>query len=340
MTTRSGSRLASALLALTFAAAVPAFARASRSSDDALSLVPADAASVAVVRLNDLRSSPLAGKLFENADHMTVDGDAARFLEEARLNPKDDVDTVVVAGMSPSAGGETSALVMFEGRFEAQRLASAAEGRGAVRVSSPGGDYYLLPDRKERGHKGAVAFVSARLVIAGSEPAVVRALADRAAGTTGFAGGAGLGRQLGRIDRGASAWALVDVARYPALRNRKANIHVEGEANGEAFAVVGVMKSVSFLVFQASARGDALDLSAAGLTADEETRNLLEDSLRGLLAMWRLAAQEKAPETVAALRKFTVKNDSESVSVRGTLPGSLLRAMADKAKLRKQRDDR
>jgi hypothetical protein len=44
-------------------------------------------------------------------------------------------------------------------------------------------------------------------VIAGSEDAVAQALVARAAGGTGFASGAGLGRQLSRIDIGSkNAW--------------------------------------------------------------------------------------------------------------------------------------
>lgn len=324
---------------LALCAAAPPLSAASRSADALLSLVPADAASVAVVRLNDLRESPLSARLFAGADHMTVDGDAGRFLEEAQLNPKKDVDTVVIAGR-PSAGDKGSpTLALFEGRFDPDRLARAAEGRGAVRRSTPAGDYYLLPEG-HHGHgeerPGAVAFASPNLVIAGTESAVARALADRRAGGSGFASGAGLGRELRRVDRGASVWALVDVARYPSVANRSANMHVSGEINGEpAAAILGVMKSVSLVAFQAKASGEALELSATGVTADADTRQLLEDSLRGLMAMWRLAVQEKSPEMVTIIRRFSVSSDGEGVSVRGTLPAAFIRSIAEKAEGKK-----
>ncbi|HKC82667.1 MAG TPA: hypothetical protein VKD46_01565 [bacterium] len=339
MKTRALSSFAVIVLA-TLAAAAPCAARTSRSSDDALSLVPADAASVAVVRFSELRSSPLAGKLFANADSITVDGDAARFLEDARLQPKKDVDTVVIAGMPSAGGGDTPILVMFEGRFDPERLAAAAVGRGAELRTAPAGDYYLLPQKSEKGKKGAAAFVSRRLILVGSEPEVIQALANREAGGTGFAGGAGpLGRQLGRIDRSASAWALVDVSRHPFGRKGGAHIHIERESSSEpVVSLLGAMTSVSLVSLQASARGDALELSIGGVCADAETRQLIEDSLKGILAMWRLAAQEKSPELVSALRKFAVTSSSDGVSVKGTLPGSFLRAMADKAeKKREQR---
>jgi hypothetical protein len=331
------SRLLSRFLAgtaLALCAAAAPLSAASRSADALLSLVPADAASVAVVRLNDLRESPLSAKLFAGADRMTGDGDAARFLEEAQLNPKQDVDTVVIAGR-PSAGGKGSpTLALFEGRFDPDRLARAAEGRGAARRSTPAGAYYLLPEG-HHGHgeesPGAVAFAGPNLVIAGTESAVAQALADRQAGGTGFASGAGLGRELKRVDRGASVWALVDVARYPSLAHRSIHSHVSGDVNGEpAMAIMGAMKSVSFVAFQAKASGDALELSATGLSSDADTRQLLEDSLRGLMAMWRLAVQDRSPELVSVLRKFSVSSDSETVSIHGTLSGSALRALSQK----------
>jgi len=341
---RSVSRTVPALAALVLCAAAPLSAD-SRSADNLLSLVPADAASVAVIRLNDLRESPLSARLFAGADHMTVDGDAARFLEEAQLNPKKDVDTVVIAARASSGGHGSPTLALFEGRFDADRLARAAEGRGAARKSSSAGDYYLLPEGHHHGHggeerPGAVAFAGPNLVIAGTESAVVQALADRQAGGTGFASGAGLGRELKRVDRGASVWALVDVTRYPAVANRSARVQVSGDVNGEpAAAIMGVMKSVSLVAFQAKANGDALELSATGVTSDADTRQLLEDSLRGLMAMWRLAVQEKSPEMVTMIRRFSVSSDGEGVSVRGTLPAAFLRSIADKAE-RKRSESR
>ena len=333
---RFASRLSLAAAALALCAAAAPVSASSRSADSLLALVPADAASVAVVRLNDLRESPLSARLFAGADRMTVDGDAARFLEEARLDPKKDVDTVVIAAR-PSEGGKGSpVLALFEGRFDPDKLARAAEGRGAVRRSTPAGEYYLLPEGHRHGigdgQPGAVAFAGPTLVIAGTESAVAQALADRQAGGTGFASGAGLGRELKRVDRGASVWALVDVTRYPAIANRSAHVHVSVDADGEpAAAVLGVMKSVSLVAFQAKASGDALELSATGITSDAETRQLLEDSLRGLMAMWRLAVQDKAPEMVTMIRRFSVSSDGEGVSVRGTLPAAFIRSIAEKA---------
>ncbi len=321
---------ASSLFALLALAAAPS-ARGARRAEDPLSLVPPGAASVAVVHLDRLRSSPLSAKLFTDADHMTADGDAARFLAEANLNPKRDVDTVVISSQ-PAEMGNTPVLALFFGRFDPARLTAAAEERGAQRRSSPAGDYELLPEKSEKARKGAVAFVDPGLVIAGTESEVVDALAARAAGGTGFVSGAGLGRQLSRVHRDAAAWVLVDVNRYPGLQRKAGDAHVHAGGDAEAVtAVVSAMKSVTLFTADATPSSDGLDLAATGLVADGETRQLLEDSLRGLLAMWRLAVQEKSPELVSALRKFQIASDDSGVTIRGTLPASLLRSMAEKA---------
>jgi energy-coupling factor transporter ATP-binding protein EcfA2 len=295
-----------------------------------------DAASVGVIHVADLRSRPLAARLFSDTDRIAVDGDAQHFLDEARLNPKEDVDLVVAAGSPKGTGGSDGwGLVLFEGRFDPARLSAALAERGATKKSTPAGDYYLIPDRHADGSghgsgPAGIAFASARLVIAGSESAVVTALAQRSAGGTGFSSGAGLGRHLNRIDSGASAWALVVVSRIPAKDSamRRAKVHVSGD--DAATAIVSSMKSVQLLALQATAKGDALKLAATGLVSDAETAGLMEDALRGVLAAWRLAAQEKSPDTVSVLRKFTVSRHKDTVSISGTLPGATVRALAEK----------
>jgi hypothetical protein len=329
--TRSNRTLpAFALAAAVFAAAAAPARAASRAGDDGLPLVPADAASVAVIRLADLRTSPLASKLFSDADHMTVNGDAARFLEETHLKPSTDVDTVVVAGLAPSASGKGGGIALFTGRFDPDRLSEAAVSRGATRRSSAGGDYFLLPDRSGSHSDGpnAVAFVSPSLIIAGSERAVVSALATRQSGGNAFAASS-LSRHLSRVDRGSAVWGLVDVTRYPSAK-RSIERGEKSAASEPSQALLGAMKSVTLLAFQATPQADALALSATGLCSDEDTRSLLEDSLRGVLAMWRLATQERAPELVSALRQFKVSRDGEGVTVSGVLPGSVVRSLSGK----------
>jgi hypothetical protein len=307
-----------------------------RRTEDPLALVPADASTVGVIHWSELRASPFGAQVFSQMDDVSTDGDAARFLRETGLTPREDIDTVVVAMTHPTAGGSDDGLVIFEGRFDLARIAGALVARGATKQAGAGGEYYRLPDEGEK-HEGAVALVNARMLIAGAEAAVVGALARReSGGAGGLMSGPGLGRHLSRVDRDASAWALVDLTRFPSTQNREAHVSIHADSDeGPSQAIVGVMKSVSLLALQAKMHGDAIDVSATGLSDDAENRDLLVDSLRGVLAMWRMAVQEKSPELVAVLRGFRIQNDGEGVSISGTLPASFLKTLAAEHRARK-----
>jgi hypothetical protein len=302
-----------------------------RRTEDPLALVPADAATVGVMHWNELRQTPLGAKVFADIDHMSGDDDAARFLQETGLTPREDIDTVIVA-MSPGrkGGRPESGLVLFEGRFDLTRIAAALTSRGAKLQSSPAGEYYRLSDSS--GEPGAVALVNRMLLVCGNEDSVIAALGRReSGGEGGMTSGTGLGRHLGRVDRDASAWALVDLVRFPSARPAS-----EGEGNGEpARALVGAMKSVSLIALQATVRGENVDFAATGLSADAENRELLEDALKGMLAMWRLAVSDKAPELVPVIRRFEIDHDAEGVSIRGTLPAGFLKSLSEKHQARK-----
>jgi len=321
---RSHSVLRSAAAAiLLLAPAAGAFGV--RRTEDPLALLPADAATVGVMRWNELRQTPIGAKVFSDIDHMSGDDDAARFLQETGLTPREDIDTVIVAmSPRPDGGGPESGLVLFEGRFDLARIASALTARGAKLQSSPAGEFYLLPDRS--GESGAVALVNRTLLVCGHQASVVAALGRReSGGQGGLTSGQGLGRNLSRIDQKASAWALVDLARMPSARPGAS----EGPGGSEAsHALRGAMKSVSLIAVQATVREGSVDFAATGLSADAENRALLEDALKGLLAMWRLAISEKAPELVSVIRRFQIDSDDEGVSIRGTLPAGFLESLA------------
>lgn len=312
-------------LAVALAAALPASAAAG-SSPDALSLVPVDATTVGFVRVADLRSNPFQLRIFEETDKLGGNGDARRFLEEAGLNLREDVDGVLACTTSAD-GGRGRSLVLFEGRFDPARLAAALRKRGGVQQSVRGGDYFRLKDDCDGEHgPGAVAFVGSRLVVAGSEPAVIAALSDRAAGGTRFSSGKGLGRELHRVNPGATAWVLVDVEKWRSAATSRRG------GDGPAAGVVSALRSVSLVAMEATVEADSLSVKATGLSPDEETRGLLEDALRGLTAAWRMAAQEKSPQLVSAIRKFQISRDQEGVTISGKLPGELIRSFSAEAR--------
>src|ERR1043165_9851348 len=108
-------------------------------SNSAMSLIPRDAVSVGVVHVSDMRSSPLLGMLFQQTDKVSANGDAERFLTEAGLQPKKDIDLLVVS-VSPKTtlGRESKVLVAVEGRFSADRIIAALTSRGAKEKKTAG----------------------------------------------------------------------------------------------------------------------------------------------------------------------------------------------------------
>ena len=308
------------------ALALPAFAK-----DDALALVPANAVTVGMVKLADMRTSPLSSLLFQHTDKMSTDGEAARFLDEAGLSPSKDVDVLVVATSPRTAlGTEADVLVVAEGRFNVERLTNALVTRGATKK----GGYILFPnEEKSDDHgPGAVAFPTPSLAIAGSERAVAAALAARTTGGTGFRTRGNLGADLNRVDATATAWALIDVTRAARLTNG-GTINTGKGSSGDALQAA--LKTVSTLGVWAKDTGDALELGAFGLSSDAETLQLLEDTIRGGLSALRLAAREKAPDMVTVIRRFDVSRKNDAVLVEGSIPAAQLREMMAKKRASK-----
>src|SRR5216684_4547852 len=314
---------------VSLAVLVLALAPAAFAKNDAMSLIPNDSVSVGVVRLNDMRSSSLSAALFAQTAHISNDDDAVVFLRDAGLQPTKDVDVVVFA-TSPrtNLGSEADFLIAADGRFNVDRLTSALVARGAVKKSSAHGAYFVMPEKStEHGHPGVVAFPDSHLALIGSEAAVVEALANRAAGGTTFATTSGLGRDMVRVDPHATAFVLVDVPRAQRITGAPKM----GGNSAQSQALGTALKNVSTVAIWATDTGDSLKLSALGLSTDAETLGLVEDTLRGALSAMRLAVQDKSPELVSLLRKFTVTRTDNSVSISGSVPAETFKTWVAKS---------
>jgi hypothetical protein len=285
---------------------------------DALRIIPGDSVAVGAVNLAKLRTSPLSGRIFEQTDKLTTDGEAARFLADAGFDPAKDIDVMTVAVRPRQGELRGDVLVVAEGRFDAQRIIAALVERGAKTAGTNAGAYYLLPDVEAgNGETGAIAFPAEGCAVVGSEAAVKGALNAVARGGGGFPGTT-LGNQMKRIDPAAQAWMLVDVERVSTHRN---------ETDGKAADVFAAMKKMSHAGMWTTDTGTALRIGGVALSEDAETRELLEDAIRGALASARLAAQEKDPELVKILRQATVARDREGVTFDATIPAEFLEAM-------------
>ncbi len=307
------------------------FVPAALAKSGAMSLVPNDAVSVGVVKLAEMRTSPLSGALFQQTAHMSMDADGEAFLLDAGLQPSKDVDVIVFATSPRSTlGSEADVLIAADGRFNIERLTSALVSRGAVKKTSAHGAYLLLPEsaRHNGDQNGAVAFPDAHLALVGSEAAVLEALANRATGGTSFFTASGLGRDLARVDPKATAWALIDVARAQRIVGAP---HMKTDTAPGA-AISSALRTVSTVALWATDTGDAIKLGAFGLAHDAETLGLLEDTLRGALSALRLAAQDKSPDLVSTLRRFSVSRSDDSVTISGSVPAETFRTWAAKKK--------
>jgi hypothetical protein len=308
------------------AVAILALAPAAFAGSGAMSLIPNDSVSVGVVRLADMRSSPLSAALFAQTAKISNDDDAVAFLRDSGLQPTKDVDVVVFA-TSPrtNLGTEADFLIAADGRFNVDRLTSALVSRGAVKKTSANGTYFRMPEKSGETHQGVVAFPDSHLALIGSEGAVLEALASRATGGTTFATTAGLGRDMARIDPHATAFVLVDVPRAQRITGAP-------KLNGGNGQVLGTaLKNVSTVAMWATDSGDSLKLNAIGLSSDSETLGLVEDTLRGALSAMRLAVQEQSPDLVSVLRKFTVSRNDSSVSISGSVPAETFKTWVAKS---------
>jgi hypothetical protein len=158
----------------------------------------------------------------------------------------------------------------------------------------------------------------------GTESAVIETLATRQNGGSGWLSASALGQDTARIDPNASAWAIVDVTRSVRLTG-SARVPKRNDAAGQALAAA--MRNVSTVALWATDTGDALKLGAYGLTTDEETLQLVEDTLRGALAALRLAVKDQSPDLVSVLRRFEVQRTSDAVRISGTIPAESLRKL-------------
>ncbi|HUP43967.1 MAG TPA: hypothetical protein VM779_00500 [Thermoanaerobaculia bacterium] len=318
---------------LPIAAALILVATSALASGGAVSLIPSDAVSVGVVRVADLRTSPLSSTLFQHADRFGSNGEAEDFLNDAGLDLAKDIDVLVIAtAPTTRLGSDAEVVVIADGRFAVARLSAALLERGAVKKSSAYGDYFGLPEGARADKQGAVAFPSAALAIAGSESAVLKALQARAQGGAAFEQSL-LGHHLGRIDAGASAWALVDVIRATRLTGGTARLGHGDDHHGAALSAA--VRNISTVGLWATDTGNALQLGAVGLASDTETLQLVEDTIRGALSALRLSVKDRSPELVSVLRKFDVQRSSDSVRISGSIPGDSLRKLMAEKRARK-----
>jgi hypothetical protein len=311
------------LFAVSLLAALPPADAVAAGRDRLLSLVPTDAVSVGMLGVDDMRRSATVQTILRKIGPASLDLEAERLLRQAGLNPAEDVDVVMVAFSPSTSGDRPRVIVAASGRFDPERLARFAEGRGAIRRGGAGSTYFLAPEAESRpGEQPAVSFPDRGLVLAGTEDAIVSTLAALSRGGHRFLDSP-LGRELSRIDRRASGWMLIDVQRASGLRER-------GMPGATPFGVqaFAAMKNISKVALWAAETSEGVEFGSMALTSDAETRGLVEDFLKGILATWRMAAQERQPELVKVVRRFSVSSNGNAVTLTGSVPAAMINDFA------------
>lgn len=290
-----------------------------------LTAIPRDAVSVGAIKLDRLRQSQFATRLFAETNKASFDGEGERFLREAGLKLSDDIDTVVFAVSEAKGTDEPKMLVAAEGRFDVVKLSAAVAKRGAVQQSFAGKTLFTMKDGEKGSEQVGVSFVDKGLVLAGHLASVREALTALSTGGTRFAEASGLALDLGRIPADASCWMLVDVPRSSRLTSGP-KTPSNTPVGKEAFAAT--LKSVHTVSVWGKDDGDQLSFGATAVTPDRDTRESLADMFRGLTAAWRMAAQEKKPELVDVIRGFKVNDSGDAVTVNGSIPSKMLQDFA------------
>src|SRR5271156_1692461 len=114
----------------------------SRSPNDVLRHMPADASAVLYIDLDALRQSPFLAELYKWAPQPKTDADYSQFLQSTGFNYERDLDRVSIALLKH--GQESTLLIVAEGRFDRKKISAYASQTG-TRESRGGKEIFSVP---------------------------------------------------------------------------------------------------------------------------------------------------------------------------------------------------
>ena len=114
----------------------------SRSPNDVLRHLPADASAVLYIDLDALRQSPFLSELYKWAPEPKADPEYAQFLESTGFNYERDLHRVGIALYKH--GQQTTLFAVADGRFDRRKIAAYAEQAG-TRESQAGKEVFSVP---------------------------------------------------------------------------------------------------------------------------------------------------------------------------------------------------
>jgi len=309
------------LLAAVVLAAATAWA-APPTVPELLQLVPSEARAVVAVDAAALRDEPLVQKwLLDHQDRWGgVDGEAARFLRDAGVDPAADVDALVFALLDN--GEHEHPLVLFGGRFDAASLTAAVLARGAEAEELGGVTVYRL-DPNAGGAQAVLMRITDDFIMVGDRDGLAASF-GRGAGPVHIVADE---MAAGHLELTAPFWMAADIPEGKSPQTPPPGLNADSPEGRVILAVLAASSAVRRIAGWAGL-DEELELHGFATAASDEEAGLLRDTLRGGLAVMRLAAQEHRPELVDVLRGVSVEADGAVVSVAATIPVSLLQELA------------
>ena len=297
-------------------------------------IIPSDTGALFCADVFRLKSSPLADRVIGSGSHITADRDFDQLMNDMGLTLRRDIDKIVIA-VVPAAdhAAPSGILVGADGRFDPSKINRALGSRGATAVAVPGGTIYRVPQDRS-GHPAStagpdpasspksdpdlfVAIPSSSRLLFGTESELTRALSSTLSDSP-LSSGRGIGKLAGMAKTSAAAWFVVDTSQFISSSADKKN---HPEASGRQDAAANAIRSLATVTGLSGSfePGRNVEVRLSARTDTDENADLVEDSIRGLLAIWRLAAVDRSPELVTALRKFKVDHTGTVVTLEGTV---------------------
>ncbi len=268
-----------------------------RTSIDATlaALVPSDATMLAGVHMDALRTTPLFQKLVAGRSLPQLDA----FARESGFDPRRDVRELLMV----SDGKDT--LIAARGTF------SQGGWAGLAKQSYKGVTLYT------QGERGA-AFVDSSTAIAGTLPAVKRALDRHQSG-----GRSGPEELLERARQISSQYQIWSVSN--GFENFLTSAIPEA---GNAANAGRILRSLENTTIAADLRTGVNAYLTGICPSDEEAKNL-SDAARGLIGLARLSVPAKQPELLRLWDGIKVDQQQRTVNITVAVPEDLVEKMLD-----------
>ena len=282
-------------------------------------VLPADTQFVMGVDVKRLTSSAAWERWSKNAAMRPEAMD--RLEQSAGLDPRRDIDQIVIAGRSAAGKKQPTPLVMAMGRFNLEKLGGSIEGSGTGAKSELEGATLFTMEQK--GESSSLAVLDTSTLLFGPTDRVRQVIKSRSEGETPLRQNEALLALVEGVKPGSTFWMVGDQG---LLSNMPQGVPAPGMGGGGSASMN--LPPLQSLTVTGDVDPD-LSLALTGVAADEASATKLADVLRGLVALVSLQAQQK-PELQQLASAFSISTETTKVLVNARIPYELLEALQPK----------